>query len=386
MTIAQERATSDARRDDPTKIRVVDCDVHPQFVDGLWDVLQYLPRDMLARIGIGRTGNRPEDDAANRRGFRVPANTNYNNIVGLRRDTKYDAEHVPGSNPQYAREQVLDEYGIDRAVLLPGGIQGIGAMPDADMAAALATGWNRWVSDHWLDFDDRFRSGLLIAPQDPALAVKEIQRASVDKRFCQVEMTLSNKLMGDRSHNPIYEIANDLDIPIGTHPIGTEGGFPTAPAWPGGTPTYYVEWHTGMTTIYEANLISLVANGTFERYPNLRIVFVECGIAWLPNVLWRFDKNWQALRDDLPWLKKRPSEYILERCRFTTQPMVEPDNPKHLDYLFEMIEAHRTLMFSTDYPHWDFDNPNRALSVLSDDLRQRVLVDTAIEFYKDRIL
>ena len=128
----------------------------------------------------------------------------------------------------------------------------------------------------------------------------------------------------------------------------------------------------------------MLAQGVFERFAKLKLVLVEGGFAWLPGVIWRLDKNWRSVRDEVPWVKRPPSEYVWERVRFTTQPLVEPSRADLLA-MCGMIHAERTLLFSSDYPHWDFDDPLTALESLPAEMRQRIVVENAIETYGDRL-
>ncbi len=111
-------------------------------------------------------------------------------------------------------------------------------------------------------------------------------------------------------------------------------------------------------------------------------VAIEGGIAWLPHLMWRMDKNYKALRSPTPWLKKLSSEYIREYVRLTTQLIEEPENPEHILQIFQMMDAKNTVTFSSDYPHWDFDNPKMALPPLRGELKERILWRNAAALYR----
>jgi uncharacterized protein len=356
---------------------LVDCDVHPQLPGGLADLAPYLSVGDRHRIGLGE----PHREAVS-----VPRNMLYANPAGvLRRDSYPPHGGPPGSDSGFVASHLLDAHQISRAILLGGDMLGLGAMPDPDLAAVIASAYNDWLADRWLAADDRFRAALVVAPQDPAQAVAEIRRSGANRGFVAVLMPLSNVLMGHRQYYPVYAAAAELGLPVTVHPNSSEGIFTTGPALAGAAPTYYVEWHTGLSQVFQANLISLVCHGVFERFPTLTVVMTEGGFAWLPDVLWRLDKNVKGLREQVPWIRRLPSEYVFDHVRFTSQPFVEPRRREHLHVLCDIIQAGRTLLFSSDYPHWDFDDPTNALTAVPEAIRQRVRSGNAMDTYGDRL-
>jgi predicted TIM-barrel fold metal-dependent hydrolase len=147
-------------------------------------------------------------------------------------------------------------------------------------------------------------------------------------------------------------------------------------------PTYYIEWHTAVSQVWQSQLIGLVCHGVFDKFPELRIVMIESSWTWVPSTMWRLDHNYRSLRREVPWVKRMPSEYIREQVRFTTQPMEYPENPEHLYQMFEMIGSEEFLLFATDYPHWDFDSPQHVFpSSFPKELRRKILSENARNFY-----
>jgi len=81
-------------------------------------------------------------------------------------------------------------------------------------------------------------------------------------------------------------------------------------------------------------------------------------------------------------VKRPPSEYMREHFWFATQPMEEPENPQDILQVFEWIGWDR-IMFSTDYPHWDFDDPRQAIRVrLTDEQREKIFRANAKALYR----
>jgi predicted TIM-barrel fold metal-dependent hydrolase len=340
---------------------LIDTDVHNYMAD----VTPYLPRvwhDRWTRIGFGVS---PVHEG-NPRGVQ-------------RRDASTPDGGPPASDPVFLVTDHLDRHGIDYAILTgPGGLP-LG--PDADYSNAVASAYNDCLLDVWLPVTPRFKGSVIVNADDPAAAAREIRRVGSHPDMIQVVMASASRApYGQRQYHPIYDAAAELGLPVAVHP-GTEGAGLAWPPTPVGYPSRYLEWHNILPITYMAQINSLVCEGVFEKFPSLRFVGIEGGLAWLPHLMWRMDKNYKALRDTTPWLKRPPSEYIVEHVRLTTQPIEEPAGRDELAQVLAMISAERTVMFSSDYPHWDNDDPNRVLRRLAPDVRARILGGTAAELY-----
>jgi predicted TIM-barrel fold metal-dependent hydrolase len=311
-----------------------------------------------------------------------PHNGYPNPIATHRRDAAPPSGGQPGSDPAFVVSDLIERFGMDYAVLVGESAQlAISAMANPDAAAALASGYNDWLVDCWFRADARFLGSIFIATQDPLLAAREIERVGAHPQFVQVNVGSGARFpYGQRFYYPIYETAERLNLPIAVHPL-TEGSHIFGAPTPAGYPSYYYEYHTLATTALQAHLASLIAEGVFERFPRLRFVFVEGSVGWLAPLLWRMDKEWKSLRSETPWVRRLPSAYVRDHIRLTTQPLDEPDDPAHLRQLLAMFPAEEILMFSSDYPHWDFDDPTRVFNDFPADFRRRIFYDNARQLY-----
>ena len=105
------------------------------------------------------------------------------------------------------------------------------------------------------------------------------------------------------------------------------------------------------------HLTNWIVNGMPERFPKLKTIWIESGLAWIPFLMQRLDNEYMMRTSDCPLLKSKPSDYMREMY-FTSQPMEMVDNRKALELTFEMIKADTQLLYSSDYPHWDMDLPS----------------------------
>jgi uncharacterized protein len=272
----------------------------------------------------------------------------------------------------------LDRLGATNAIL--NCVFGLEGLRNLDYASALAGAVNDWLAAEWLDRDPRLRASLLVKGEDPKAAAREIERRAADPRFVQVLLPArSERPYGDRSYLPVLEAASAAGLPIAIH----FGGFTGNPPTPVGWPTYYVEEYVGMAHAFEAQLTSLIASGALERLPDLRIVFVESGFAWMPSAMWRLDKEWRGLWREIPWVKTPPSATIRERVSVTIQPIDPPPEREALAHVIEQIDCERMLLFSSDFPHVHAADFGEAFEGIVDESFERAVVaDNARALYR----
>jgi uncharacterized protein len=284
----------------------------------------------------------------------------------------------PGADLGFLREQLLDRWGIEYGVLLP--LLGSGKQLNLEWGAAMSRAINDWQAAEWLDPEPRLRGSIAVPYEAPDLAVEEIRRRAGDRRFVQIQFeSRTHEPLGRRKYWPIYEAAAEHGLPVGMH-FGAQGGWPITGV---GHPSFYIEYHAGQSISFQDQVISLVTEGVFERFPDLKFVLIEGGFGWLPPLMWRMDRAYGKLKAEVPHLKRLPSEYIREHFWITTQPVEEPGSPAAFVRLLDDLGMNDRLMFSTDYPHWDFDAPDTAIPPgIPADVRRDIMAENARALYR----
>jgi len=340
----------------------IDCDVHPS-VPGIAALLPYLDdywRDMIELRGIAgyETHTNPP---------LVPASA--------RPDWRGDQIHA-GESVERLQADLLDRWQLGGAIL--NCIYGVQQINDEALEAALCAAVNDWLAAEWLDKDSRLAASIVIPMQNPARAVEEIQRWADDKRFVQVLMPAMHDMpYGRRYWWPIYEQAERHGLPIGLHLGSAYRRAITAVGWP----SYHVEDYVDQTQGMQAQLASLVSHGVFVSYPALKVVLIESGVSWLPAFCWRMSKFWRGLRIEVPWVERAPTEIVREHVRLTLQPFDAPPSADAVLRLLEHLGSDDMLLFSSDYPHWQFDGDDALPDGFPEALTSRLLTGNPHDTY-----
>ncbi|MBI4493932.1 MAG: amidohydrolase [Chloroflexi bacterium] len=298
------------------------------------------------------------------------------------RDLRGKLGHTPKGPQDHLTAQEVD--GIDTMVLYPTAGLGFGTLRETDFAVALARAYNDWLYHFCLADPARLKFAALIPVQDPPSAAEELRRA-VTQLGAVGAMLPTNVPQrpdwGHRSFDPIYAEAERLDIGLSFHATLRESV---------GLQRFenFINIHTvGHPVEQIMALCGSVVGGVFERFPRLRIAYLEAGIGWVPYMMDRLDEEVEKRgADEAPYLTRLPSEYIRSGRIFFGVECEEKTLPDGVRWGLE-----DTLLYSSDYPHWDADWPGTVRAVverddLSESVKRKMLHANAARFYGPRVL
>ncbi|WHY59677.1 amidohydrolase family protein [Cytobacillus firmus] len=357
---------------------LIDCDVHP-VLTSLEELSPYLDEATQKQLNIGKFSNGKFKNQ-NNAGFEFPTGRYGNPGHVLRMDAVPPCGGSPGSNPDFLLKDLFDRY-HHRYGILNIGHGTMASYHNVNLAVEYTRAANDWLYEKWVERDPRFKMTMEITPLDPHESIKEIERIGRKPGIVGINLRVVNIPFGKRHFWPIYEAAEENGLPLLIHP-DSEGTSEYAPSQAIGPASTYIEWHSTLPIIAMREIPSLVFEGVFERFPNLKFAFIEYGFAWLAHIMWRLDKNWKGLRQEVPWLKTLPSEYIRRHIRIGTQPIEEPFKPNHLLELIQMLKAEDMLLFCSDYPHWDGDNLQRIFLRFPEELKNKIYYENALNTFR----
>lgn len=291
----------------------------------------------------------------------------------------------PGSIPARAKEY-LRGNGVHRAVLTPT-LRGI--IPAADQGNAVCAAYNDWLADTWLtesESDVEFLGTIRVNPMDAKAAVKEIERWAGDGRMVQIGVPVeSQHPYGQRYFLEIWEAAAACKLPVVIKAEGAMGiDLPVSIL---GTPRTHIEFSTLHRDRFFHHVASFIAEGVFDRFPDLRIISADGGFDMLAPAIWRMDMDWPITRTEVPWVKKAPSHYLKDHVRFVASKLEGPPDSQP-DTVIEWAQrtgAADLLIYGSGYPQWSAMTPDELLPALSHEDRERILWRNAYDLYEARL-
>ncbi len=363
--LAKARAQADKRGLDDYFI--VDVDSHIGET-GVWaEVLSFLENDVM-RDAVKSFGNGTGSGAF----MNDTQGLQWQNVWG--RIPHGQGLKEPVSDDTVPRcvalsRKAMEAMALDYQIFFPNGMLFLGMHPVREIEVELATAYNRWLTEHVLPSDPRIRAFLYLPFNTPEAAQKTVERF-LGKPGVAGFMVTSTRYQPIHANEYMktYAMLEEAGVPIGFHAHHNWNNEYTKHL------NRFISMHA--LTFVLSNLVHLtnwIVNGLPERFPKLKTIWIESGLAWVPFLMQRLDHEYLMRASEAPLLKRLPSEYMAEMF-YTMQPM-EATNMKLLEGTFEAINAPSQLLYASDWPHWDFDPPARLfdLPFLSDDDKRNIL-------------
>ncbi len=351
-----------------TAVRCVDSDVHPVPKRG--QLLDYVAEPWRSKFFASHhVGEQIYYDAPD-----------YAHSYAMRADTFPTDGEFAGSDPDLAFKQLILDAGVDIAILEP--LPGSSLLHEASHAMACAV--NDWQCAHWLEgrpnWHQRWRGSICAAIENPEGAAREIERWAEHPYMAQVLIKAEPRpSWGDPKYDPVWAAAIRHDITVSCH-LG-RSHFDELPMPPVGFPSYNHDFMVTYSLLAANQVMSLIFDGVFDRFPNLRIVFVEHAFSWILPLMWRMDAIYAARKSWLD-ITRKPSDYVKDHIKFTTQPLDYPEDKTELTRALEWMECDKILLYSSDYPHWTFDDPRWLVKHLPEHAREAIMFRNGIDTYK----
>jgi predicted TIM-barrel fold metal-dependent hydrolase len=353
-----------------SRLAVVDCDVHHGWTSRA-ELLPYLdegwqefatsgePNVILPYVTRGRFAN-PTDHF---------------------RDGSYPPDGQPGTDLEFTISDHIERNDIAAAILTHGEGKWVDTNSNPYYAAAVAQAANDWMVQACLPRDERLFGSIVVSNQHPVLAAQEIRRMAVNPKMKQVLIADNGlgKPFGHPLFDPIHEAASSSGLPIAIHAPSSGGVTPAAAAQ--GSINYFLDFYTLIPETFMSHLTSFITHGVFERYPQLRLVFLESGATWIAPFLWRLDANYKGLRREIPWTQRLPSDYVRPHIRVSVGPL---ETSAYTDYwlgLLESLGGAEVLVFGSGYPQWDSVTASDVRTALPEPWLDQVLATNSREWF-----
>ena len=369
-----KHAAEQARARHYEKYFIVDVDSHHYESSAMREIVKYIDepaiRHMAAAAAVGGAKG----------GVVLPSAIGYQDMNG--RVTRYPLRNSEKTPPDQERDVELtrrwmDAMGIDVALLFPTPMLQLSFHPLVEMQVAMAKAYNRWLVEKVLAAESRIKTLLYLPLHDPDACLEIVNdmgdlpgvsgvRRDRDARYSGAFEPPDEGLCGAGGAQPAARIPRALELARRRIQADEPLHFGARP---------------GLRLLQHGSPDQLGHQRHGQRFPKLKVIWMESGLAWLPFMMQRLDNEYRMRTSEAPLLKKMPSDYMRDMY-YSTQPMEMTDMTALKD-TFRQINAETQLMYSSDYPHWDFDLPSTVYDIpfLSEQARKNILGETAARVF-----
>lgn len=355
---------------------IVDVDSHHIETESWAEIIEYIEDPVVRQV-------------AREKAAAGGAPYGLNGEPGLRyQDVGGRIPHMSGRKETVVEETVhrdivlarraLDSMSIDRMVIFPTPMLNLGQHPQVEMEVLLSRAYNQWLTEKILPQEPKLKTLACLPFNDPKAALQTVRDFHDTPGVVGFMITsMRNRPVHHNDNMELYALLEELDMPLGFHAA--------------------YDWHDGSTaqlnrfisvhavTFVLCNIIHMcnwIVNGLPERFPNLKVIWIESGLAWVPFLMQRLDNEYMMRSSEAPLLKRRPSDYMREMY-YSSQPL-ETSDMGLLKETFRAVNAETQLLYASDWPHWDFDVPSiiHDLPFLSEQGKRNILGETAKRIFK----
>jgi uncharacterized protein len=375
------KAAEQAAKRGFSQMLICDADAHHYENESFAEIAAFIEDDVLRRMATSSGVAKLANVSA-----LVPSQISDNDLSG--RIPRYGTRLQEKGDGLRHRDAVLarramDAIGIDYTILFPSPMLGLGLHPQVDVEVAVARAYARWMTEVVCPADGGIKTMLYLPFNHPQQSLRVVEEFADRPGVVGFLITsVRYRAIHDDAYMPVFAAIERTGMPLALH--GTfnyhDRSFELL--------NRFISVHAlGFPFYTMIHLTNWVINGMPERFPGIKTVWIEGGLAYLPFLMLRLDHEYMMRSSEAPLLRKPPSEYIRE-CFFTSQPMEVPaHNLEPLRVTFDLINAETQLLYASDYPHWDFDLPSRIydLPFLTEQAKRRILGENAMElFHFDR--
>ncbi len=292
-----------------------------------------------------------------------------------------ESPDVRGGFDPHIRIKDMDREGIDVAVCFATVVSSFCALKSVEFEVAMVRAYHRWLADYCSAYPARIKGVAVVPMRAPEVAAEAIRAASKEPWCVGVYLSghMEDKLLDHPAFDPIWRACQEEDLPACFH-----GGTARPPYGAGtfemGNNLFLQHSATNPFEVMRATA-SLIGGGVLDRFPKLRVAFLEAGVGWLPFWMERLDEHYELMPEYVPFLKRKPSEVVRSENFFIS---CDPDE-ETLPYVVEHVGADH-ILYASDYPHFDGRYPytvklTASRESFAPDVPRKILHDNPVRLY-----
>jgi predicted TIM-barrel fold metal-dependent hydrolase len=353
---------------------IIDVDSHHYELESFHEILEYVEDPVLQQLAMSASQSGSKGNGV------MPGGIGYQDMGG--RVTRYPLRRIEKADGDKHRDITLtkrwmDAMGVDVAVMFPSPMLQLGLHPQIEVEVSLARAYNRWLIERVLSHEPRIRSMLYLPFNDPEASYRMVKEMGGAKGVAGFMVTSArHRPVQHNAYMKTYALLEEMNLPLAFH-AGYNWNDQTMAMM-----NKFISVHAiGFVFFNMVHLTNWIMNGLPERFPKLKVIWIESGLAWVPFMMQRLDNEYMMRSSEAPALKQKPSDYMRQMF-FSSQPM-EVTDAGALEQTFRMIQAETQLLYSSDYPHWDFDLPSTIydLPFLSEHAKRNILGGNAMRVF-----